>query len=69
MKVKLDLLMKLFLCLFLISGCTLLEVESTKTEQAAPAVEKKEGDQALKSKVEELETRVKALEDKLEGRW
>ena len=61
----------LLLCMFILSGCTLLEVKSTKTEQkqpeSAPVVEKK--DEGLETRVMELEQRVKVLEDKLQGRW
>ena len=52
-----------------LSGCTLLEVESTKTEAATPVTGKTEQDQDLKNRVTELEQRVKALEEKLQGQW
>ena len=64
----------LVLVLMLISGCTLFEFASTKTETtAAPAATAdpvvRNGDNELKARVAELEQRVKVLEEKLQGQW
>lgn len=52
-----------------LSGCTVLDYKSTKTETTAPAATTESVDKGLEEKVIELERRVKILEEKLQGQW
>jgi outer membrane murein-binding lipoprotein Lpp len=66
MKIRNAYITSLILGLTLLFGCTLLEVESTKTEMVSTP-DKKTVD--LTSRVTELEKRIEELENKLKGAW
>jgi len=69
--VKLYIFAALILALSNLSGCTVLDYNPTKVETAEPATENVENQQQLelKAKVIELEQRIQALEEKLQGQW
>ncbi|MCH8079761.1 MAG: hypothetical protein IH836_08440 [Proteobacteria bacterium] len=68
---KIFFLASLILALSILTGCTVLDYKSTKTETVTPATESvdKQLQSELKAKVIELEQRIKVLEEKLQGQW
>jgi len=69
--VKIFFLVALILGLSNLSGCTVLDYNPTKVETAEPVTENVDDQQQLelKAKVIELEQRIQALEEKLQGQW
>ena len=65
--IKTIFLAAIILTLSNLTGCTLLDIESTKTETTTPVPESTDKD--LQAKVIELEQRIKMLEEKLQGQW
>jgi uncharacterized membrane protein YgcG len=55
--------------LYSLSGCTLVDYESTKTESPPVKEVNDQNKSTLESRVNELEQRVKELEDKLKAQW
>ena len=68
--VRIYLLATLILALSSLTGCTVLDYNPTKVEAAEPVTENVDEQQlGLKAKVIELEQRIQALEEKLQGQW
>ena len=71
MKFKQIILMHLIIGYSILSGCTVLDYESTSTttESTKPAPVAESNVQDLKAKVKELEQRIEVLEGKLKEQW
>jgi len=69
--VRIYLLATLILALSSLTGCTVLDYNPTKVETTEPVTENVDDQQQLelKAKVIELEQRIQALEEKLQGQW
>ena len=69
--VRIYLFAALILALSSLTGCTVLDYNPTKVEATEPVTENVDDQQQfeLKAKVIELEQRIQALEEKLQGQW
>ena len=59
----------IFVLLNILSGCTLVDYESTKNESPPQSEAVVQNNSSLEARILELEKRVKELEDKLKAKW